>query len=130
MLPICLHQESNQNKKKYIFLGCISIIKEGRRRRYIAFKISPSNINFDKSSIIHSVNLICKKDFDKSIKEMGLFVISYNDGQGIIRCRHTDKEQTISLLKSIIKIDDYEVEVDTIATSGTIKALVRKYMDK
>jgi len=67
---------------------------------------------------------ICKKNF----KEMGLFLVRFNGLQGIVRCKHTEKENTIALLKKTDKIKDEKVTIETIATSGTIKALIKKHM--
>ena len=47
---------------------------------------------------------------------------------GIIKCKHTEKENTIKLLKDIKKIGNIKIKITTIATSGTIKKLTRKYM--
>jgi len=53
------------------------------------------------------------------------------DGEkGIIKCKHVEKENTIKLLKSIKKVSSTKVEVDTLGTSGTIKSLIRKHMNK
>jgi len=41
---------------------------------------------------------------------------------------HTDKDDTIKLLNSIKNISNDKVDVETFGTSGTIKALIRKYM--
>lgn len=60
---------------------------------------------------------------------MGLFVLRFNGREGIIRCRHTEKENTIKILTSINMIDDKKVEIITLGTSGTIKALVNKHMN-
>jgi len=71
----------------------------------------------------------CEKMFYKDYKNLGLYLIRYNDkGMGIIRCKHTEKENTISLLLDIKKIGAKQVKINTIATSGTIKTLIRKHM--
>jgi RNase P/RNase MRP subunit POP5 len=58
---------------------------------------------------------------------MGIRLIKFNGKKGIIKCTHTEKENTIKLLNSIKKISLNEVEVKTIGTSGTIKTLIKKY---
>ena len=76
------------------------------------------------NTIRNNSEKICKKNF----KEMGLFLVRFNGAQGIVRCKHTEKESTINLLKKTDKIDDEKVIIETIATSGTIKALIKKHM--
>lgn len=106
------------------------VVKEGRRRRYIGFTINYSDegVVFDKRDMIDAVRnqsvLFLLKDF----REMGLFIIRFDGKQGIIRCRHTDKDDTIKLLKSINEINNHKVEIETVGTSGTIKSLVKKHM--
>lgn len=67
---------------------------------------------------------------DKDFRELGLFIIKFDGELGIIRCRHNSKDDTIRLLRSIKKVNDFDVEVETLGTSGTIKALERKHMSK
>ena len=105
------------------------IIKEGRRRRYIGFEVkSLKDIVFTKKQIIEEIQKKCPFFFEKGCKEVGINLIKYNDEKGIVRCKHTDKENTIKLLKSIKKISNKKVSIETLGTSGTIKALVRKHM--
>jgi RNase P/RNase MRP subunit POP5 len=57
---------------------------------------------------------------------MGLYVLRFNEKNGILRCKHKEKENAIKLLKSIKKISSNMVYIETTASSGTIKALVKK----
>lgn len=57
---------------------------------------------------------------------MGVRLINFNGEKGIVKCNHTEKENTIKLLNSIKKISSAEIEIKTIRTSGTIKALIKK----
>ena len=41
-----------------------------------------------------------------------------------------NKEKTIQLLKSIKKISSNDIEIITLGTSGTIKGLINKHMQK
>ena len=107
------------------------IIKEGRRRRYIGFKVkSLKNVFFTKKQIIEEIRKKCPFFFEKDCKEVGIYLIRYDNEEGIVRCKHTDKETTIKLLKSINRISDKKVIIETLGTSGTIKSLVRKYIKK
>ena len=116
----------NQNNKVHI-TGCEFIVKEGRRRRYIGFMINSKHI-FEKNDLIQKIQKICMKSYNKKCNEMGIFLIRLKDNKGIIRCNHIEKENTIKLLKSIDKITKYKVDIETLGTSGTIKSLVKKYL--
>lgn len=59
---------------------------------------------------------------------MGISLTRFDGKKGIVKCNHTEKENTIKLLKSIKKISSHKVDIETLGTSGTIKALVRKHM--
>lgn len=59
---------------------------------------------------------------------MGIYLIRFDGEKGIVKCNHVEKENTIRLLKSINKISSYKLEIKTVGTSGTIKALVKKHM--
>lgn len=65
--------------------------------------------------------------FHSSLKEKKLYLTRFNGKQGILRCKHTEKESAITLLQSIDKIKDRSVTIKTIATSGTIKTLLKKH---
>lgn len=67
--------------------------------------------------------------FDTDYKNLGLYLIKYNEkGMGIIKCKHTEKEKTIKLLSDIKIIGDTKININTVATSGTIKTLICKHM--
>ena len=107
------------------------IIKEGRRKRYIGFEVkSAKDVVFTKEQIIEEIQKKCLFLFEKECKELGIYIVRFNDKKGIIRCKHTDKENTIKILKSIKKISNENVAIETLGTSGTIKALVKKHIKK
>ena len=70
----------------------------------------------------------CNHVFHKDCSKMGIRLIQFNGKAGIIRCNHTEKENAIRLLQSIKKIASKKLEVTTIATSGTIRSLIKKHM--
>ena len=70
----------------------------------------------------------CSHIFNKDCKKMGIRLIQFNRKAGIIKCNHTEKENAIRLLQAIKKIASKKIEVTTIATSGTIRSLIRKHM--
>jgi len=59
---------------------------------------------------------------------MKIFLTRFDGYKGIARCKHTEKDNTIKLLNSIKDISNSKVEIITVGTSGTIKALIRKHM--
>ena len=76
----------------------------------------------------HEIRLQCNHLFKKDCKEIGVYLIRFDGEKGIVKCNHTEKENTIELLKSIKKISSYKVDIETLGTSGTIKTLIRKHM--
>ncbi len=56
-------------------------------------------------------------------------MIRFDGTTGIVKCSHTEKDNTIKLLNSIRNISSKKVTVETFGTSGTIKALIRKFMN-
>jgi RNase P/RNase MRP subunit POP5 len=61
---------------------------------------------------------------------MGIYLTKFDGEKGIVRCNHIEKENAIKLLRSINKIYSNEVEIKTLGTSGTIKSLMKKHMEK
>jgi RNase P/RNase MRP subunit POP5 len=108
----------------------LRIVKEGKRHRYIGFIIKqPSEkVYIDKSEIINEIKEQCKHVFNKGYDEMNLRLIRFDGTKGILKCSHIEKENAIKLLKSIKKISSKKVEIETVGTSGTIKALIKKHM--
>jgi len=113
-------------------LRCALIVKNGRRHRYIGFlvKHSSKDVVIKKYEMIDVLKNQCRVVLNKECKELGIRLIRFNGLQGIVKCNHIEKENTIKLLNSIDKVTSYKVKVETIGTSGTIKALIRKHMTK
>jgi len=61
---------------------------------------------------------------------MGIYLIRFDGRKGIVKCNHIDKDNTINLLTSIDNINSHKINIKTLGTSGTIKSLIRKHMDK
>jgi len=61
---------------------------------------------------------------------MGIYLIRFDGRKGIVKCNHIDKDNTINLLTSIDNINSHKIKIKTLGTSGTIKSLIRKHMDK
>ena len=71
----------------------------------------------------------CQDIFDKNYKELGIYLVRFDGEKGIVRCKHLEKENVINIINSIDKINSSDAILKTIATSGTIKALIRKHFD-
>ena len=102
------------------------------RHRYIGFiiKSSTKNPHIVRSEIISEIRKQCRHLFSKDCKEMGIYLTRFDGEKGIVKCNHIEKENTINLLKSINNISSHKIEIETLGTSGTIKALVKKHMNK
>ena len=61
---------------------------------------------------------------------MGIYLTRFDGRKGIVKCNHIDKDNTINLLTSIGNIYSHKIKIKTLGTSGTIKSLIRKHMDK
>ena len=113
-------------------MGRNSIVRGDRRRRYIGFLISTSvdRSPFTESELLKDLRVNCKNFLNKDYRDMGLRLIRFDGEKGIMRCNHVEKDDTIKLLRSIKSISSRKAEIETLGTSGTIKSLVSKYMNK
>ena len=99
------------------------------RPRYILFTISGDKSLFpiSRNTLINVLRSSTYDLFECSLKEKKIFLTRFNGRKGIVRCKHTEKQNTIKILQSITEINGTSVVVKTIATSGTIKSLVQKH---
>ena len=104
------------------------IVKGNRRHRYIGFVVKHLGNDFNRSEMLGELREQCKCIFNKDCKEMGIRLIRFDGTAGIVKCSHVEKENTMMILRSIKKIASKKVEVKTIATSGTIRSLIKKHM--
>jgi len=58
-----------------------------------------------------------------------MYLTRFTGKKGIVRCYHTAKTETITLLQSIAQIENTLVSIKTIGTSGTIKSLLKKHFN-
>lgn len=103
------------------------IVRLKKRHRYIGFSLE-SNNNISKASFINEIKRQCKIKLEQDSINIGLRLIKLDEKFGIIKCNHLQKENVIILLNSIKKIGNYDVTIHTIATSGTIRSLIKKYL--
>lgn len=78
--------------------------------------------------MLRGIKTQCKYNFNQDCKKKGIRLIRFDGYAGILKCDHVEKEKAIKLLQSIKKIGSKDVEVETIATSGTIRSLIKKHM--
>jgi len=101
------------------------VVKEKRgRRRYIAFTvISPQNIGWQELS----------SEMNDRSASMSLhipLIIQYEDNKGIVRCNHSEKDETIGLLRGLKGECGREFRIETLMTSGTLRTLREKYFSE
>jgi RNase P/RNase MRP subunit POP5 len=105
------------------------------RHRYIAIQaIKFPRVEDSKSSLVEAI-LSKLRERSKPEEPIGFRfrVIEYDDAssKGIVRITpHTAIEKTKKLISSINQIHGQPLEMHILGTSGTIKALRRKYMIK
>jgi len=104
-----------------------NIVRLKKRHRYIGFSLKSDN-NISKASFINEIKKQCKLKLEQDSSKIGLRLIKFDEKFGIIKCNHLQKENVIKLLNSIKKIGNYEVDICTIATSGTVRSLIKKYL--
>lgn len=87
------------------------------RHRYVAFRV-------DADAPLGSGDLVAElRD-----RNDWAWLISFDGGHGILRCPHTRKAEAIELLVGLDAVGDVPVEVETLGTSGTIRACRRKFL--
>jgi len=107
-----------------------NIIKTNNRQRYIGFKlISESEESIKKKDLFSEIQKLCRTKYNRYCTDMGLRLIRFDGTFGIIRCKHVEKENTISLLNSLEHIKSIDVKIKTLYTSGTIKSLIKRIMN-
>jgi len=84
----------------------------------------------DRQDVIAALRSKCKARFNKDCKEMGFYLVKFNGKTGILRCKHVEKDDAIKLLRSLKQISSQNIQIETIGTSGTIKALEKKQLSK
>lgn len=99
------------------------------RPRYILFNIKADEalFPFQRKQMITALRSKGYTLFGCPLKEKDIYLTRFNGKKGVVRCKHTEKEATITLLRSITQLADQSVIIQTIATSGTIKTLLRKH---
>ncbi len=101
------------------------VIAQRIRRRYIGYIIDSDKV-FSRGEMIKALKFYCDRILGRSHRDVGLLLVRFNGRKGIVRCNHLEKEDTIKLLTSIDEISGVKVNIRTISTSGTIKALLRR----
>ena len=103
--------------------------KPMERHRYIGFLLHSFDSKVTKSELWEELKKQCKHQYSCSYQEFGFRLIRFNGKAGILKCPHTQKNQSIKLLQSLRKVAEKKVELRTMGTSGTIRSLIQKHMD-
>lgn len=98
------------------------------RKRYVGFIINCEQ-KISRKQMIQSIQTNCYHLFHTSCKTYGMYLTRFTGKKGIVRCYHTAKTETITLLQSITQIENTLVSIKTIGTSGTIKSLLKKHFN-
>ena len=93
------------------------------RNRYVAFRVEarrmPSPVDFGEALRAAGAQL--------PAPDRPKMILLTPEG-GLVRCRHTAKEGTIALLRTITAVGGQPVSIQTVGTSGTIRRARRKYL--
>jgi RNase P/RNase MRP subunit POP5 len=96
------------------------------RYRYIALRVQGSGIG--KEDIITALNrLPIAESGGRQDRLDRLWLVHLKDDFALVRCGHLQKDRAIELLNGIESIGGKKVAVNTLGTSGTIKAALAKY---
>lgn len=88
------------------------------RPRYVAFRVDgPGDPTFD------DVVAALRRRDDEA------WLVDFDGQQGVVRCPHTAQEATVDLLNGLDEIGGEPVDVETLGTSGTVRACQRKFLD-
>jgi RNase P/RNase MRP subunit POP5 len=100
-------------------------MKGTRRHRYIAFHIHYENHDalMDHSQFLQVLRQQAMGLFSKSLKDLRLWIVSFDGTDGILKCDYLQKEAVIMLLQSIKIFGEKPVTISTSITSGTIHGL-------
>ncbi|HID27845.1 MAG TPA: ribonuclease P [Methanosarcinales archaeon] len=98
------------------------------RKRYIAFElISEKEIN--KGDLINEMFSSASSLLgDLGSSECNLWMLFFDGRYGMVKCAHTKTEETRAILATIYNIHGVKVSIRVLGISGTVKAVIRKYL--
>lgn len=93
------------------------------RPRYVVFLVEGAAV--EKASVIQAL-----REASRPLPEEARpWLVSLEEGVGVVRCRHTAKEDVIRLLRGVRRVGGREVRVRTLGTSGTLRRARAKYVE-
>lgn len=99
--------------------------------RYIGFRMA-SDRAVPRQALIAAIKRTGRALDRDAFESAEPWLTRYDGQRGIVRCHHHGADFTRTLLNAVekVRIDDDEVPVDleTVGTSGTIRALVTKHL--
>jgi len=101
------------------------------RRRYIAFKLSPPPSISKRELLAMLAEKMTATRGGEDLEQHHIRIIRYDQetGLGIVRCDHRAVDLLLSVLKGSTESFG-ECSVKTMGTSGSIKALRRRFLSK
>lgn len=87
------------------------------RYRYVAFRVDGPH-PFAREEVLKALHALPRP----------LWLVDFEDPQGLARCTHLQKDETIAALRGLATIGGETVRVTTLGTSGTIRAATEKYL--
>ena len=115
MLHTSSHHELNQSKNRKT------------RYRYIGFRIILPERNLAWRELSREIERTARNLYPKDVRNMRLKLVRFNGREGMLRCSHLYKNETIQLLYSMDKLENESIKIETVGTSGTIRSLNRKF---
>lgn len=87
------------------------------RPRYVAFRVDAEKpVDFD------DVVAALRERDDEA------WLVDFDGEEGVVRCPHTRRDATVELLVGLDEIGGAGVDVETLGTSGTVRACRRKFL--
>ena len=102
------------------------------RKRYIAFCVE-SDCSFSRNEVVKAVVSSALAMFGEArVAEFNLFVLDFDEAgqEGFLVCSHRSVNEVIASLSLVGEISGERVHLRSLGTSGTVKALKRKFLNR
>ncbi|NOZ58982.1 MAG: hypothetical protein GXO66_05340 [Euryarchaeota archaeon] len=102
------------------------------RKRYIAFCVE-SDRAFSREEVARAIFSSALSMFGEAgVAEMSLTLLDFDEGEqeGFVVCSHRSVAQAIAALSLVSEISGERVHLRSLGTSGTVRALRRKFLNR